>query len=143
MNKIILIMGLPNSGKTTLANKLNHLINGVRLNADVVRRNHNDWDFSLKGTTRQAKRMFKLAKKLRKKNHVVVDFVCPTPESFKYFKADFLIWMNTIKKGRFKNMNEMFQKPKIFHIKVTSKKVDFWKFIILDELIRFSWGKKT
>ena len=43
--KIILIMGLPGSGKTTLANELAPLLNAKRLNADEVRKEANDWDF--------------------------------------------------------------------------------------------------
>ena len=43
--KIILIMGLPGSGKTTLANELAPLLDAKRLNADEVRK-ENDWDFS-------------------------------------------------------------------------------------------------
>ena len=47
--KIILIMGLPGSGKTTLANELAPLLNTKRLNADKVRKEANDWDFSEEG----------------------------------------------------------------------------------------------
>ena len=119
--KIILIMGLPGSGKTTLAKELRSAINANWLNADKVRKKYNDFDFSLKGTVRQAKRMFKLAKSLSKRKHVVVDFICPTPLSFKYFKPDYTIWMDTIKKGRFENMNKMFQKPKKYNLRVKSK----------------------
>ena len=36
--KIILIMGLPGAGKTTLANELAKLISSKRLNADEIRR---------------------------------------------------------------------------------------------------------
>ena len=43
--KIILIMGLPGSGKTTLASELAPLVNAKRINADEVRKAHNDWDF--------------------------------------------------------------------------------------------------
>ena len=44
--KIILIMGLPGAGKTTLADELAKKIKAKRLNADVVRKEANDWDFS-------------------------------------------------------------------------------------------------
>ena len=37
--KIILIMGLPGSGKTTLAKELKKIINASWLNADVIRKN--------------------------------------------------------------------------------------------------------
>jgi len=61
--KIILIMGLPGSGKTTLANELGPMLNAKRLNADEVRKEANDWDFSEEGRKRQAKRMADFAVK--------------------------------------------------------------------------------
>ena len=42
-------MGLPGSGKTTLANEIAPLLNAKRLNADEVRKEANDWDFSKEG----------------------------------------------------------------------------------------------
>ena len=41
----ILIMGLPGSGKTTLARLLAPMFNAVLLNADQVRKDADDWDF--------------------------------------------------------------------------------------------------
>ena len=64
--KKILIMGLPGSGKTTLASKLAPLLNAKRLNNDEVRKAANDWDFSEESRTRQAKRMADLAEKYKK-----------------------------------------------------------------------------
>ena len=52
--KIILIMGLPGSGKTTLASELVSLLKAKWLNADEVRKEANDWDFSEEGRKRQA-----------------------------------------------------------------------------------------
>ena len=52
-------MGLPGSGKTTLSKKLVELIDAEWINADVVRREANDWDFSLEGRIRQALRIKK------------------------------------------------------------------------------------
>ncbi len=50
--KIILIMGLPGAGKTTLAGELAPMLKAKRLNADEVRKAANDWDFSPEGRTR-------------------------------------------------------------------------------------------
>ena len=58
-------MGLPGSGKTTLANELAPLLNAKRLNADEVRKDANDWDFSEEGRKRQSKRMAEFAIKLK------------------------------------------------------------------------------
>ena len=62
----ILIMGLPGSGKTTLASKLVPLIKAKWLNNDEVRKAANDWDFSEEARKRQAKRMADLAEKYSK-----------------------------------------------------------------------------
>ena len=84
--KIILIMGLPGSGKTTLANELAPMLNAKRLNADEVRKEANDWDFSKEGRKRQAKRMADFALKMKEDgSYVVADFICPTPEARSLF----------------------------------------------------------
>ena len=99
--KIILIMGLPGSGKTTLANELAPMLNAKRLNADEVRKEANDWDFSEEGRKRQAKRMADFALKMKEDgSYVVADFICPTPEARNLFPADYIIWVDTIKEGR-------------------------------------------
>ena len=63
----ILIMGLPGAGKTTLASKLVPLLNAEWLNADKIRKEANDWDFSKEGRSRQAQRMADTAEKVKKK----------------------------------------------------------------------------
>ena len=63
--KIILVMGLPGAGKTTLANEMAPHLNAKRLNADEVRKAADDWDFSEEGRVRQAKRMAEFALKIK------------------------------------------------------------------------------
>ena len=133
--KIILIMGLPGSGKTTLANELAPLLNAKRLNADEVRKEANDWDFSKEGRTRQAKRMSDLSKKLKEDgSYVVADFICPTPEARSLFPADYIIWVDTIKEGRFDDTNKMFVKPEKFDCHVTTQDAKHWSLTILKEI---------
>ena len=125
--KKILIMGLPGAGKTTLASELVPLLNAKWLNNDEVRRAANDWDFSKEARTRQAKRMADLAEKYKQEGrYVVCDFVCPTPKTRELFNADFTIWVDTIKKGRFDDTNSMFVKPKKFDFHVTSQNAKVW-----------------
>jgi len=125
--KIILIMGLPGSGKTTLANELAPMLNAKRLNADEVRKEANDWDFSEEGRKRQAKRMADFAKKLKiGGNYVVADFICPTPEARGLFPADYIVWVDTIKEGRFEDTNNMFIKPQKFDYHVTAQDAKNW-----------------
>jgi adenylylsulfate kinase len=133
--KIILIMGLPGSGKTTLANELAPMLNAKRLNADEVRKEANDWDFSEEGRKRQAKRMANFAKKLKNEgDYVVADFICPTAEARSLFPADYIIWVDTIKKGRFDDTNKMFLKPDNFDFQVITQDAKHWAPIILKKI---------
>ena len=128
-------MGLPGSGKTTLANELAPLLNAKRLNADEVRNEANDWDFSEEGRKRQAKRMADFAQKLKQdRNFVVADFVCPTPAARALFPADFIIWVDTIKEGRFDDTNKMFVKPDKFDFHVTTQDAKNWAPKIIKEI---------
>ncbi|MDC0417703.1 adenylyl-sulfate kinase [Candidatus Pelagibacter sp.] len=133
--KIILIMGLPGSGKTTLANELATLLEAKRLNADEVRKEANDWDFSEEGRKRQSKRMAEFALKLKKEgNNVIADFICPTPQARALFPSDYVIWVDTIKEGRFDDTNKMFVKPKKFDFHVTTQDAKNWAPKILKEI---------
>ena len=133
--KIILIMGLPGAGKTTLANELAPMVNAKRLNADEVRKAANDWDFSEEGRKRQAKRMSKEALKIKKEgSNVIADFICPTPEARDLFPADYIVWVDTIKEGRFEDTNQMFVKPEKFNFHVTTQDAKLWASKIKEDL---------
>ncbi len=128
-------MGLPGAGKTTLANEPAPMINAKRLNADEVRKAADDWDFSSEGRIRQAKRMAEFALKLKAEgNYVIADFIAPTPEARNLFPADYIIWVDTIKEGRFDDTNKMFVKPDKFNFHVTSQDAASWAPKILLEI---------
>ena len=128
-------MGLPGAGKTTLADELAPLVNAKRLNADEVRKAANDWDFSEEGRKRQARRMADLALKLKSDgNNVIADFICPTPEARKLFPADYIVWVDTIKAGRFDDTNQMFVKPEKYNFHVTTQDAKIWAPKILEDL---------
>ncbi len=128
-------MGLPGAGKTTLANELAKLIKSKRLNADEIRRAANDWDFSEEGRKRQSKRMSDLALNLKNEgNYVIADFICPTPEARNLFPADFIIWVDTIKEGRFEDTNQMFVKPEKYDFHVTTQDAKVWASKIVEDL---------
>ena len=117
----ILIMGLPGSGKTTLAEKLAAKIDAFHLNADKVRREADDWDFSVEGRRRQAERMSRLAEEaLNGNRHVVADFICPTEKTRREFNGDLLVWMDTIEESRFEDTNRIFEPPKEWDFRITT-----------------------
>ena len=136
----ILIMGLPGSGKTTLARMIAPRLNAVWLNADEVRKEADDWDFSEKGTKRQANRMKSKAQQALDNNRIVVaDFICPTEQTRTDFDADYVIWMDTIKEGRFEDMNKMFEEPTEYNTRVTSKDAEMWAFLVVQEIRDMIW----
>ena len=113
-------MGLPGSGKTYLTERLAPLVSAAWYNADKVREMANDWDFSDEGRDRQSKRMRTFAD--FEKSHrrfVVCDFVCPTKATRENFDADFIVWMDTIKEGRFEDTNKLFQNPEKVDFRIT------------------------
>lgn len=106
-------MGLPGSGKTTLAKELAKRLNVVHWNADEVRKEINyDLGFSENDRIEQARRMGWLCDQVKKAGYpVIADFVCPTPKTRQVFNADFIIWMDTIKQSRYEDTNKIFIPP--------------------------------
>ena len=116
----ILIMGLPGSGKTYLAQRLQPLLNAAWFNADKVREMANDWDFSFEGRTRQSLRMKSLADYESDNGRIVIcDFICPTLQTRKMFNPDIVIWLDTIKEGRFEDTNKLFEEPEKVDFRIT------------------------
>jgi len=111
----ILVMGQSGAGKTTFAEKLvDELIaRGYPvgwLNADDVREEYDDWDFSEEGRMRAAVRMKELSEQLDRE-FVVIDMICPTSETRAAVDADFTIFMDTVKKSMYEDTNKLFEAP--------------------------------
>jgi adenylylsulfate kinase len=112
----ILVMGLSGTGKSTFAEKLYHEIvkNNLTewINADDVRSETKDWDFSDEGRLRQAKRMTVLANRLVEDEYIVVaDFICPKQEYRQLFDADVTVWMDTADTSDYADTDKIFEKP--------------------------------
>ena len=136
MIKKILILGLPGSGKTTLARDLAPLLRAVHWNADAVRANINSHlGFSAEDRIEQARRMGWLCDQVVNSGHfAIADFVCPTKETRKAFGECFTVWVDTIKKGRFEDTNKIFEEPTRYDIKVNTQDSKFWAKAIYEEL---------
>jgi adenylylsulfate kinase len=141
MTTKILIMGLPGAGKTTFAQELvtrlmlRHTVQWF--NADAVRKEYNDWDFSAEGRLRQVHRMCDLTNQSNA-DFVICDFVCPIQAYRDIFDADMSVWIDTIDSGRYADTNQIFEPPKNYSYRIkdwsTSTRVIDW---IMDNLSRY------
>lgn len=129
-------MGLPGSGKTTLAKELFDVLseykdNVIWTNADVVRGHHNDWDFSEEGRIRQAQRMKYLAVE-NNDGITICDFVAPLPVMREIYDADITVWMDTEKESRYEDTNNCFVNPEKVDFRITEKDYKKWSKLILE-----------
>ena len=138
----ILIMGLPGSGKTTLAKSLVDFLVSIGktvewYNADDIRKKYNDWDFSYEGRLRQSTRMKELAESAESE-YVVCDFVAPMAETRTKFSPDYTIWLDTIKSSEYEDTNQIFQPPQKYNFYIPTKDADKWVNEIVDHLLFLS-----
>jgi len=127
----ILITGLSGSGKTTLAKALAKELNAKHLNADEIRHEYNDWDFSKAGRLRQAHRIKNLSDK---HDLVVCDFIAPKAIHRHIVDADILVWMDTIKESQYKDTDSLFEPPNEYNFRITEKNADKYVKIICNSI---------
>ena len=138
----ILIMGLPGSGKTTLAIALKNYLEShsktvLRLNADEIRKEYDDWDFSYEGRIRQSIRMNDVANRISHGcDYVIADFIAPLPEMRDAFNANHTVWVNTIEAGRYEDTNKAFVAPIKYDFMVVEQDAEYWAELIGKEILK-------
>jgi adenylylsulfate kinase len=120
----ILVCGLPNSGKSWLASRLSKILDLPHHNADEIRRELNDWDFTHEGRLRQARRM--------KERNGILDFICPLEEFRDYVKPDYIVWMDK-HECTYEDTIKMFEQPIKYDLRIT-------KWITEDQLYKCLGG---
>ena len=156
----ILIMGLPGAGKTYFAERLKQYLEDnsslatmptsrlVQMesppsnykskvdwfNADDIRKRFNDWDFSREGRIRQSLRMAEFAFKCTG-DYVICDFVAPLPEMRHNFKADWVIWIDTIDAGRYEDTNKAFIPPNVYDFRITEQNAEMWSEFVGEHIL--------
>jgi nicotinamide riboside kinase/phosphopantetheine adenylyltransferase len=146
MKRKILIMGLPGSGKTTLAEKLVVKLNAAWFNADAVRQDiYSELGFSPEDRLEHAERMGKLCKWASMNgSYAVADFVCPTKETRNAFDADFVVWVNRIEEGRYEDTNKMFEQPEDYDVKLEGGTPEEWVDEVINKLNKTeSWDNQA
>jgi adenylylsulfate kinase len=136
----VLIMGLPGSGKTELAeNVATDLLlrrKASWLNADDIRKKYGDWDFTIPGRVRQSKRMRKLADECNC-DVVIADFVAPLKIMREIFDPHIIVWVNTIQSSLYEDTNSLFEPPETCDVEVTTKDASYWSKIISTKIIKY------
>ncbi len=115
-------MGLPGTGKTTLAEKLAKSLNAVHFNADEVRKHiHKDLGFSIEDRIEHARRMGVLCDIVnRSDNCAIADFVCPTMSTRDAFGAydSFVIWCDRTPSRQFSDTSNIFFPPSNYNVRM-------------------------
>ncbi len=137
--KRILIMGLNNSGKSTFAELLRRKLQCPYFNADIIRAQFQDTDFTIKGRHRQARRMKILCDWSLRLGHdyAIADFICPTTRTRQLFNADHMVFLDTVDRTPYLDTQAMFTIPTLYtdrDMRILFKK-DFE-----DEVNKFIWN---
>jgi hypothetical protein len=80
---------------------------------------------------------------------VLNDFICPLPEMREKVDPDWIVWMDTIEKGRFEDTNKAFVSPTKYDFRITEQNAEKWAPYIVEKILNnvrrptFDWKKET
>ena len=80
---------------------------------------------------------------------MICDFVAPLVEMRNNFKADWTIWVDTIREGRYADTNAAFVEPEQYDFRITEQDADKWAEFIGEHILTsrrrptFDWKKET
>lgn len=112
----ILVCGFPGSGKTTLSKSLCEIIDAVHLDANSIRKEYTDIDYSSEGVKNEVSRLRYLADGVVRANKIaVIDYVAPTNKIKKELGANYIVWID-IKK---EIVRDFFESPTVYNYRIS------------------------
>jgi hypothetical protein len=81
--------------------------------------------------------------------YVICDFVAPLVEMRNNFKADWTIWMDTIREGRYADTNAAFVEPEVYDFRVNEQNCEKWAEFIGEHIVAnrrrpvFDWKRES
>jgi hypothetical protein len=127
MYRKILVMGLPGSGKTTLAAALAKQLTAVHFNADRVREELylGSLGFSIGDRIEHARRMGWMCDRVVECGHFAVgDLVCPTEQTRQAFGKAFVVWMDRNQACPYPDTCGLFEPPSRYDVRITDGSVE-------------------
>jgi hypothetical protein len=117
--KLILVMGLPGSGKTELSEQLAKELNASHINSDTVRTMYNDFNYGIESEVYHARRLRRLSM-ISELDYSIVDSTSPRISCRDVMVPDYIIWMDTVQSSKYSEADEIFEPPTRYNIRITS-----------------------
>lgn len=113
----ILVMGLPNSSKKSIAQKLNDkFTSSLLLNSMEYRVSNKDIDFTENGQLRHCYRMLKYAR-ASDKDITIINMTTPLQKMREIINPDFLIWASDGDISEYEGFEELYTPPMVYDYK--------------------------
>ena len=144
---IVVIFGLPGTGKTALAKEIVRRTDAIHLNADDVRADlSSDLSFGIEDRVEQARRLGAIARLLSNQGKlVVVDFINPTVTTRKVFgSSDYSVWVDRTPNKRYEDTDRLFQIPKDYSVRILDgMSVDQEAILVMKDAGIHDWTEPT